>query len=180
MTLGAILLVSIFCAHRLCRWRGTRPLRHQLRRIPRERRSRRNASLRATPQTPPADPACNFDAGNSNKKPAAATPRRKKKQVTRTASPGSDACHFSQLLPRVNYLSAAASDSEVYAQDPAHGGTAPDPAIASAPTDCPPSKVIVRQGGTSEPSIQLAGRGQRQARTSATPPIKCWRPQNRT
>ncbi len=35
-----------------------------------------------------------------------------------------------------------------------------DPANASAPqqtTNCPPSKVIVRQGGTKEPSIQLAG-----------------------
>jgi len=31
------------------------------------------------------------------------------------------------------------------------------PATASAPTPCPPPKVIVRQGGASEPSIQLAG-----------------------
>jgi len=31
------------------------------------------------------------------------------------------------------------------------------PATASAPTPCPPPKVIVRQGGASEPSVQLAG-----------------------
>jgi iron uptake system EfeUOB component EfeO/EfeM len=46
----------------------------------------------------------------------------------------------------------------------ASGSTAPSgdpaPATASAATstaNCPPPKVIVRQGGTSEPSIQLAG-----------------------
>jgi hypothetical protein len=31
-------------------------------------------------------------------------------------------------------------------------------AAHAAPTNCPPPKVIVRQGGTSEPSIQLAGK----------------------
>lgn len=31
------------------------------------------------------------------------------------------------------------------------------PATASAPTPCPPPKVVVQQGGASEPSVQLAG-----------------------
>jgi hypothetical protein len=43
----------------------------------------------------------------------------------------------------------------------AQTGSAPapsdPPAAASAPTPCPPRKVIVPQGGTSEPSTQLAG-----------------------
>ena len=34
--------------------------------------------------------------------------------------------------------------------------TSPNPS-ASAPANCPPSKIIVRQGGSSEPTIQLAG-----------------------
>jgi hypothetical protein len=37
------------------------------------------------------------------------------------------------------------------------GGSPQTPATPGAPTNCPPSKIIVRQGGTSEPSIQLAG-----------------------
>lgn len=43
--------------------------------------------------------------------------------------------------------------------DPAPAGapTPPTSTPASATTNCPPKKVIVRQGGTSEPSIQLAG-----------------------
>ena len=40
--------------------------------------------------------------------------------------------------------------------DPASGGSAPA-SVPSAPKNCPPSKVIVRHGGTAEPSIQLAG-----------------------
>jgi hypothetical protein len=37
------------------------------------------------------------------------------------------------------------------------GTTPTDPPTKSAPTPCPPPKIIVRQGGTSEPSTQLAG-----------------------
>ena len=51
----------------------------------------------------------------------------------------------------------SASSSTPAAGDPAATGTAPVPATSSHSTNCPPSKVIVRQGGTSEPSIQLAG-----------------------
>jgi hypothetical protein len=36
-------------------------------------------------------------------------------------------------------------------------GNPPPPGTSSAPKNCPPSKVIVRQGGTSDPSIQLGG-----------------------
>ncbi len=41
--------------------------------------------------------------------------------------------------------------------DPATAANASAPGAASTPTNCPPSKVIVKQGGTSDPSIQLAG-----------------------
>ena len=36
-------------------------------------------------------------------------------------------------------------------------GTAPAAAPSPAPTNCPPSKVVVRQGSASEPAIQLVG-----------------------
>jgi hypothetical protein len=51
----------------------------------------------------------------------------------------------------------AASGSTQASGDPTPSGTAPAPAVVSSSTNCPPPKVIVRQGGTSEPSIQLAG-----------------------
>lgn len=59
-------------------------------------------------------------------------------------------------------VSAAATGASASADPPATGAAgSPDPAAstppASAPTTCPPSKIIVRQGGTSEPSIRLAG-----------------------
>ncbi len=40
---------------------------------------------------------------------------------------------------------------------PTTATTAASPAATPAPSNCPPSKVIVRQGGTSDPSLQLAG-----------------------
>lgn len=41
--------------------------------------------------------------------------------------------------------------------DPAAAANAATPVAASTPTNCPPAKVIVKQGGTSDASIQLAG-----------------------
>ena len=32
-----------------------------------------------------------------------------------------------------------------------------NPTVSATPRNCPPPKIIVRQGGTTEPSIQLAG-----------------------
>jgi hypothetical protein len=43
------------------------------------------------------------------------------------------------------------------AQNPASPGTASNSPPAKAATVCPPAKVIVRQGGTAQPSIELAG-----------------------
>jgi len=57
------------------------------------------------------------------------------------------------LPPNCNPAPAAAS------QPASASSAAPSdpPAAASAPTPCPPPKVIVQQGGASEPTIQLAG-----------------------
>jgi len=52
--------------------------------------------------------------------------------------------------------SAPSSGNSDAGTAPASGGK-PSAGTASAPTNCPPPKVIVRQGGTTEPSIQLAG-----------------------
>jgi hypothetical protein len=78
------------------------------------------------------------------KKPGSAKPRRKKRLTSAN-------CNSS---PATSTASASASSPST--ADPASGGNTPSP-TASAPRNCPPSKIIVRQGGTSEPSIQLAG-----------------------
>jgi hypothetical protein len=57
--------------------------------------------------------------------------------------------------------SSATPNSDVPSQqqtDPsAESGSVKNSTTATAPKNCPPPKIIVRQGGTSEPSIQLAG-----------------------
>jgi hypothetical protein len=54
---------------------------------------------------------------------------------------------------------AAAAGSAPSSSAPQNGpaGGTPPSASARAPSNCPPAKIIVRQGGTSEPSIQLVG-----------------------
>ena len=81
------------------------------------------------------------------KKPATAKPRRKKKQAASNCVPASAA---TTAAPTV-----APSPGDP-AQDPLKAQTS-TPAPASAPTVCPPPKIVVQQGGTSEPAIQLAG-----------------------
>ena len=98
-----------------------------------------NPSPEAKPST--ASPA--KTSGPSH--PPAKRPRRKKKVVP------------------VNCVAAAAAAAPTTATP-----ATPDPpstpptstasgTTSSAPTNCPPPKIIVRQGGTAEPSIQLAG-----------------------
>ena len=62
--------------------------------------------------------------------------------------------HRKRVLPLNCNPAPAAAGQTGSAPAPA---TADPPAAKSAATPCPPRKVIVRQGGTSEPSIQLAG-----------------------
>ena len=105
-------------------------------------------------KTPPAEavnkPAASAQAPSA-KKPSASKPRRKKKVaasncVPAAAKPSTSAASGS---------TAADSTSEGTAQtDPLAAGSPPAP---NPPTVCPPSKIIVRQGGTSEPTIRLAG-----------------------
>ncbi|HYM78695.1 MAG TPA: hypothetical protein VE377_22180 [Candidatus Dormibacteraeota bacterium] len=54
--------------------------------------------------------------------------------------------------PASTSSSAASPDSPTADGTPAQANATP-----SAPKECPPAKIIVRHGGTAEPSIQLAG-----------------------
>lgn len=90
-------------------------------------------------------PAASGQQPSSAQKPAPAKPRRKKKV-------NSANCNNSPATG-----TSAVGTSNSAALDPASAGNTASPSTASAPKNCPPSKIIVRQGGTSEPSIQLAG-----------------------
>ena len=92
-----------------------------------------------TPQTP------------STQKPAAAPQHHKKKRTSSNCIPASKAA----TAPAGS--GSGSTSSQAAPPDAAATGATPPPQPASAPTICPPRKVIVRQGGTSEPSIELAG-----------------------
>ena len=65
--------------------------------------------------------------------------------------------HKKRVLPPCDSAPAAgqgAASSNPALADPPTPGTTP---ASKTPGPCTPSKVVVRQGGTSEPSIQLAG-----------------------
>jgi hypothetical protein len=59
--------------------------------------------------------------------------------------------------PRKRVLPPNCTPASAVAGQTGSAPAATDPPTKSAPTPCPPPKIVVRQGGTSEPSIQLAG-----------------------
>ncbi len=136
MTLATMLLVSIFCAS------SALPAASSL----------QNAQP-AEPATKPGAAATQGQGTTQPQNPPAQKPSSKT-QPTTTKRPR----HHKKRVLAVNCTpAAAASGSNPAPTDPPSAATAPAPGSSGAPTNCPPSKVIVRQGGTSEPSIQLAG-----------------------
>ena len=69
------------------------------------------------------------------------------KRVRRKKKPVSVDCNATPASGTQSATTPSATDTTGSSQPPAQ----------TAPKNCPPSKTIVRQGGTSEPSIQLAG-----------------------
>jgi hypothetical protein len=108
-----------------------------------------NSSPQATtgqgnnPQSSTPAPTKSPASPNSQTKKAAARPQTHKKAVVN--------CNPAPLT----------SGSSASKPSPGKGTPANPPnsasANAKAPTNCPPTKVIVRQGGSSDPSIELAG-----------------------
>jgi hypothetical protein len=150
MTLAVVLFVSIFC-----------PSAHTPLAVPRPSAEQQTATDKpgSAPGTQnsgsPAQSSSSPTKATSSpqtqappaKKPVTARPRRRKKAAASNCIPAPAA---TTAAPPV----AAAPDDP--AQDPSRAVTSNSPP-ASAPTVCPPPKTIVLQGGTSEPSIQLAG-----------------------
>jgi hypothetical protein len=148
MTLAVILLVSIFTA--------TSPAASTQSTAQQAATASAPTDTPATQDQATTPPAQNSSAPSSS--PSSTTPAKKS-----TAQPRSAAAkrrhHKKRVLPpncdnAQAPVSQGAAGSSPAPADPAAPGTTPAP---GTPNPCPPPKVIVRQGGTSEPSIQLAG-----------------------
>ena len=155
MTLGVILLVSIFSGLPILS-------------------SAPSGTLPAAPQTAPADKPVAADAqdqGRGTSSPSTTEPSVPAGTLAKPANQKPPATvksqHRKRVLPRncdptatptpatgasPNQATSAPADSKRSDSATAVNATPPP-----APSNCPPSKKIVVQGGTSEPSIQLAG-----------------------
>jgi hypothetical protein len=114
----------------------------------------------ATQDQGAAPPAKNPPAPSQPASTAGAPPQQSSGQAKPSTRPRFH--HQKRVLPPNCNPAPAASGQAAAGSTPGSspsGSTAPaDPAAAkSAPANCPPTKVIVRQGGISEPSLQLAG-----------------------
>jgi hypothetical protein len=104
------------------------------------------------PQSQPAQ-------SNSAPKPSAAAPHPKHK-VHKKKAQSADCNPTPATGSSTAGTAASSSDTAQSTKTPADPPSAGSNASAntpSAPNNCPPPKVVVIQGGTSEPSIQLAG-----------------------
>lgn len=111
-----------------------------------------NQGTQAQSPVSPSKPESSSSAGQtpSAQKPAAVKRLRHKKKLIPANCDSAPAAGTGSTTAGTGTPSTAPAD-------PVAGASAPAPKTQSAPTHCPPSKIIVRQGGTSEPSIQLEG-----------------------
>ena len=103
--------------------------------------------------TPAAPPAAAASSATPPKKPSSnPAPHKAHKTRSKKTAASSD-CGVAQA-PNGQPTSSSGSPGS---GSPGSGSTNPASSASSTSTNCPPAKIIVQQGGTSEPSIQLAG-----------------------
>jgi hypothetical protein len=134
MTLAVILFVSSFYAASVL--------------PPMPAASLRQAATQTAPTTNPASPSAPAQDSSAPAKPTAANPAPASKSTSTTAPKPRR-----KKKPTSNCVTAPASGSTAKTTAPSGDESSAPP----APTVCPPPKIVVRQGGTSEPSIHLAG-----------------------
>ncbi len=141
MNLGAILLIIIFCALPALPVVGRNQSAPASAPVNAGGTTKQDPTQTSPsePQAPPASAAPTSSGQNPVK------PTKRRRQKTKPVSNCSSAPTSGSGRP-------ASSDATV-------SGNAAVPGTASAPANCPPSKVIVQQGGTADKSIQLAGAG---------------------
>jgi len=154
MTLAVILFVSFFCRSVLLP--VTQPRQSAEQAAPTGKPAGAPAQDSAVPaQTSPASTQPTSATGAKSTtvpKSTATHPVRKKRRIASNCVPAS-----ATTAAPVAGGAPAPSATPVDPPPDASKGAAPVPQPVSTATVCPPHKVVVRQGGTSEPSIQLAG-----------------------
>lgn len=150
MTLAAILLISVLGT--ALPWISSRDQSapsaapaSQTSNTPETQEAPPPAQAPNTSQAPVVAPPAKASSGQK----AHTTPKQHKKKVVPSTSNCAPAAG-GQAAPGSTSPSSAPSD-------PSAAGNASAPTTSTAQANCPPAKVIVKQGGTAEPSIQLAG-----------------------
>ena len=150
MNLAEILLVSIFCAVPAASFvtttrQATPPSPSQNKSSHTEGTQDQGAASQSTPSNT-SQPTSATSSSSQNPPPPRKRRRHKKRGIASNCAPAA-----------AGKAGSSSTLSTVAPSDAAATGNAATAGTSSAPTNCPPSKVIVRQGGTAEPSIQLAG-----------------------
>jgi hypothetical protein len=153
MTLAAILLVSILGTvlpwiTSICQSTPPAASANQTSNAA-ETQSQEAAPPAQTPNTPQAPSAAPPAKTSSGQNAAKTTKRPHKKKVS--------ASDCNSAPAAAGQAASGSTSPNPASSDPTASGNAPALGTASTPANCPPSKVIVKQGGTAEPSIQLAG-----------------------
>lgn len=147
MTLAAIFLAGMICTlspATTSRQDAPQPTPAA---APSDAPAKQDQSTAPAAQSPPA-PSQAPSAGAKNAKP---TPSQTHSTTTTRSH------HKKRVLPPCDSTPAAGQVTAGSKPAPADAVPSGSPASSKATSPCTPSKVVVRQGGTSEPSIQLAG-----------------------
>ena len=112
-----------------------------------------SAATQAAPEANPQQPASPTpSAAKKSSTPARPASRPKHKKGVPPTN-----CNPTPAVSPAAPADPASSDKSASNPTASTPGTAPAAAPSPAPTNCPPSKIVVRQGSASEPTIQLVG-----------------------
>ena len=113
-----------------------------------------DSAAAAQQQTPPSETAPDTKKRSTQRSGnKAAASKRKTSDAKGVADPKKPAA-AANCDPTPSAAGPAGSTTATGSSDP---GNAQAPSSPETPKDCPPAKIVVRQGGISEQSIQLAG-----------------------
>ena len=149
MTLAAILLVSLFSAS------ASPALGHSI--GAQSATAAKSADATNTPQAATSAPAQDAPAA-SQTAPSTSSPAKNSAGTGKAQAIPARRRRHKKKMPSTNCdIATTAAGQTTSPGDPASTGKPPTSKNSTPSGNCPPPKTVIRQGGTSEPSIQLAG-----------------------
>lgn len=99
------------------------------------------------------------EGSSTEQKPQSNAPSAQSSPKTATSKSSAKRRRYKKkpAKPDCGSTTPAANNAGAAPADPSAGQTAEQQSGTQTPTNCPPPKIVVQQGGTKEPSIQLAG-----------------------